>query len=312
MIKLILALNLNPSLDKIYTVDRLLYGGVVRANQVYNTAGGKGIHVANVCKALNEDCLLTGFIGGRTGQFITDTLNKKKMAHDFVAVQNETRACINIATPDGNQTEVLEPGPVISASEAEAFLQKYEKLIANADIIVASGSLPSNIAHDFYGKLAQIAAEQKKKFLLDTSGTTLKESLKYKPFFIKPNKDEIEALTGEKIATVEDAAIKIEKFRQLGIAMPVISLGKEGSVIGYEDKIYHAIPPKYKAVNAVGSGDAFVAGIAIGLNRNYPITDIIRLGSACGTANVLEKESGYVTKANVEKIFDMVKIEQLT
>ena len=308
---MILALNLNPSLDKIYTADKLEYGGVVRAKTVNNTAGGKGIHVANVCKALDEDCIVSGFLGGRTGQFISDKLDEKQMKHDFVPIQNETRACINVATPDGNQTEVLEPGPAISEAEKESFLQKYEQLVQQAEIIVASGSLPNNMPHNFYGILAEIAAKYSKKFLVDTSGQTLRETLPFKPFFIKPNKDEIEALSGRKISTVEEAAAEVEIFQQMGIALPIVSLGKNGSVIGYAGKIYHAIPPKYKAVNAVGSGDAFVAGIAIGLQRNWSIIDTIKLGSACGTANVLEAESGCVSKENVDRIFKLVEVTQI-
>lgn len=306
---MILALNLNASLDKIYTVDKLIYGGVIRAYDIQNTAGGKGIHIANVCKVLDEACVVTGFLGGNIGNYIAEQLTQKAIEHDFVSIENETRTCINIATSDGNQTEVLEAGPAISDSEREAFIEKYTELLQQADIVVASGSLPTKVPLDFYGILAQKARSLNKKFILDTSGQTLKESLQYQPFMIKPNKDEIEALTGKKIETVQDAITEVRKFRQQGIEMPIVSLGKDGSVIGYEDKIYHAMPPRYKAINAVGSGDAFVAGIAIGLQRKYPIVDVIKLGSACGTANVLEAESGFVSTENVEKIFKLVKVE---
>lgn len=308
---MILALNLNASLDKIYTVDKLIYGGVIRAYDIQNTAGGKGIHIANVCKILEESCIVTGFLGGNIGNYIAEQLSQKAIKHDFVTIQNETRTCINIATSDGMQTEVLEAGPAISASEQEAFIEKYTQLLQQAEIVVASGSLPANLPLNFYGILAQKARSLNKKFILDTSGQTLAESLQYQPFMIKPNKDEIEALTGKKIETVQDAVIEVQKFRQQGIEMPIVSLGKEGSVIGYKDKIYHAMPPRYKAVNAVGSGDAFVAGIAIGLHRNYPITDVIKLGSACGTANVLEAESGWVSPDKVAEIFDLVKVETI-
>lgn len=308
---MILTLNLNASLDKIYTVDELTYGGIVRAKTVQNTAGGKGLHVANICKELNEAYLATGFLGGKTGEYLRDKLTQNQINHDFVPIKNETRACINIATSDGNQTEILEPGPAISQEETNLFLAKYTQLLTHADIVVASGSLPNNLPLDFYGTLTQLATKHHKKFLLDTSGQTLKESLKYKPFFIKPNKDEIEQLTGIKIDSLNTAISQVQEFQKLGIIMPVISLGKNGSIIGYQSQIYHAIPPQYKAINAVGSGDAFVAGIAIGLKRNYPIIDIIKLGSACGTANVLEAESGFVSKDNVEKIFNLVKVKQI-
>lgn len=308
---MILALNLNASLDKIYTVDNLIYGEVVRAKTVNNTAGGKGIHIANVCKALNEPCIASGFLGGKVGEFIAERLDTRAIAHDFVKVQGETRTCINIATPDGKQTEVLEPGPEISAEELASFLKKYEELSEQVDIIVASGSLPRNVPHDFYGKLAKIARDKHKKILVDTSGETLRQTLAYKPFLIKPNKDEIADFCGKTISSIKEAIVEIKNFHQMGIAMPIISMGKNGSIIGYKDKIYQAIPPKYKAINAVGSGDAFVAGIAIGLQRKYSITDTIKFGSACGTANVLEEESGMVSPDKVDEIFELVKVNVL-
>ena len=74
---MILALNLNCSLDKIYTVPSLEYGGVVRAKAAYNTAGGKGLHVANICRIMGEDYVASGFLGGHTGELIKDILNEK-------------------------------------------------------------------------------------------------------------------------------------------------------------------------------------------------------------------------------------------
>lgn len=70
-------------------------------------------------------------------------------------------------------------------------------------------------------------------------------------------------------------------------------------------------PPVFKAVNAVGSGDSFVAGIAIGLQRKYPIEEVLRLAAACGTANVLEQESGFVDPAKVENIMAKTSVEKV-
>lgn len=308
---MILTLNLNCSLDKIYTVDDLPHGGVARAKTLQNTAGGKGLHIANICAILGEDYVVTGFLGGHTGAMIREILDARHMHHDFVPIAGETRSCINIGTPDGKQTEVLEQGPEISAAERESFLQKYEKLLAKADIIVGSGSLPQGLELSFYTELIEMARRKKKKFLLDTSGATLKESLAANPFLIKPNQDEIEMLLQKKVSSLADAAESVRHFLDMGILMPVVSLGKNGAVVGWQGDVYHAMPPVCSVVNAVGSGDAFVAGMAIGLSRELPFTDILRLGSACGAANVLEKESGFVRRENVAKIAGEIQITKI-
>ena len=121
---MILALNLNCSLDKIYTVPSLEYGGVVRAKATYNTAGGKGLHVANICRIMGEDYVASGFLGGHTGELIKDILNEKGYKYDFQTIAGETRSCINIGTPDGKQTEVLEGGPTVTNEERLSFIGK--------------------------------------------------------------------------------------------------------------------------------------------------------------------------------------------
>ena len=308
---MILALNLNCSLDKIYTVAALPHGGVARALSTENTAGGKGLHVANVCSRLGEEYLVTGFLGGHIGAMIMEILSKKGIHQDFVTIQGETRSCINIGTPDGRQTEVLEAGPVVSPVEMEAFRTKYRMLLSSVNVVVGSGSLPQGVPHTFYAELISLARKAGKHFLLDTSGTTLMDSLPAQPFFIKPNRDEIEMLTGHKISTPEDAVRELRSFMENGVAFPVISLGADGSVAGWKGRVYRIRLPRLNVINAVGSGDSFVAGIAIGLCRGYDVEEMLRFASACGAANVLEKESGMVSPQNGERIFAQTCVEVL-
>ena len=280
----------------------------MRAKSVENTPGGKGIHVANVSTILKENCIVTGFLGGKTGEFIHDKLEKYGIKQDFVNIKGDTRECLAIITKDLVQTEILEPGPEVTEEEQKRFIDKYIELLEEANIIVASGSVPRNIPKDFYKKLIDIANSKNKKFLLDTSGDLLREGIEGKPFFIKPNKDEIEFLTGRSIENYKDAIREIKEFHKKGVELVAISLGAEGSVIGYKGVYYKVTVPKITAINPVGSGDSYVAGVAIGLERGYEIEDILMLASACGTANALEEETGSVKIDVVQDLLDKITI----
>lgn len=305
---MILVINLNASVDKKYVMDDLNKGLVMRAKSVENTSGGKGIHVANVSTILKENCIVTGFLGGKTGEFIHDKLEKYGIKQDFVNIKGDTRECLAIITKDLVQTEILEPGPEVTEEEQKRFIDKYIELLEEANIIVASGSVPRNIPKDFYKKLIDIANSKNKKFLLDTSGDLLREGIEGKPFFIKPNKDEIEFLTGRSIENYKDAIREIKEFHKKGVELVAISLGAEGSVIGYKGVYYKVTVPKITAINPVGSGDSYVAGVAIGLERGYEIEDILMLASACGTANALEEETGSVKIDVVQDLLDKITI----
>lgn len=308
---MILVINLNASVDKRYEIENIEKGKVMRARSVENTPGGKGLHVANVATILGEDCIATGFLGGKSGEFIEDKLKEYGIKQDFVKINGETRECLAFITDDLVQTEILEPGPEVTIKEQEEFLKKYKELLKDSKVIVASGSVPQKVSKDFYKKLIEISNLNGKEFLLDTSGDLLKNGIEGKPFFIKPNKDEIESLTGRKINSVKDAIEEIKKFQIQGIKFVVISLGENGSIAGYEGKFYKVTFEKVEAVNPVGSGDAYVAGIAVGIERGYSIKKILKLASACGTANAIEKESGFVRKSMVEKLMKNVEVKEI-
>lgn len=308
---MILVINLNASVDKRYKMKDLIKGEVMRASEVDNTPGGKGIHVANVATILGEDCIATGYLGGKSGEFISEKLQDYGIKQDFVQVTGETRSCLAIITESGAQTEILEPGPTVTPEEQEAFLAKYKELLSKASVVAASGSMPKGLPGDFYGQLISLAHKAGKPFLLDTSGEALIQGIKAQPYFVKPNNDEIKVLVGAELRSDEDIVHVLKKFMEDGIKLPVISLGAQGSMAGYNQHVYKITVPKIQCKNPVGSGDSFVAGIAVGIERGMAIEDVLSLGAACGTANAMEDESGFVRKEVVEELFPQIKIQQI-
>lgn len=308
---MILVINLNASVDKRYRMKDFVKGEVMRASEVDNTPGGKGIHVANVATIQGEDCIATGYLGGKSGEFISEKLEDYGIKQDFVKVAGETRSCLAIITDDGAQTEILEPGPTVTAEEQKVFLAKYKELLEKASVVAASGSMPKGLPTDFYAQLIELAHQAGKPFLLDTSGEALIEGIKAQPYFVKPNNDEIKVLTGKALAGDEDIVEALKGFMAGGIKLPVISLGAKGSMAGYNQHIYKITVPRIECKNPVGSGDSFVAGIAVGIERGMSIDDILALGAACGTANAMEDESGFVRKEVVEELFPQIHIQQI-
>jgi tagatose 6-phosphate kinase len=307
----ILVVNLNASVDKKYEIQDINKGQVMRAREVENTPGGKGIHVANVATILGEDCVVTGVLGGKTGEFIEDKLADYGIKQDFTRIAGDTRECLAFITDDLVQTEILEPGPIVSEEEQLIFFEKYIELLEKANIVVASGSVPRNVPKDFYRKMIELANAQEKRFLLDTSGDLLKEGIKGKPYFIKPNRDEIEALTGKKVESTEDVIDEIRSFHEMGIKFVVISLGSKGSIAGLDGKFYKVTVPKVEAVNPVGSGDSYVSGIAVALTRGYDIKDTLKFAAACGTANAMESETGFVREEVVNNLFNKIIVDEI-
>lgn len=311
MCLLIATITLNPSVDKRYLVNNFKKDGVFRALETDQTAGGKGLNVAKVVKLLGEDIITSGLIGGKNGEIIEEQIDKLNINNEFVKIKGETRNCIAILSNDSSQTEILEAGPIISNEEVDKFLNKYDEILKKASIICASGSIPQNIDSNIYKELICRAKQRNVKFLLDTSGEALKEGIKATPFLIKPNKDELVGLTGINIKCDEDMIKCGKKLIDSGIEIVVISLGGEGSIVFYKDKIFKVRLPKVEVVNPVGSGDSMIAGFAVALERGYKLEEMIKFASAAGTANAMENETGKVSLEIIEDIIDEIEVKEI-
>lgn len=311
---MIVTVTMNPSIDISYPLATLKIDTVNRTNKVIKTAGGKGLNVTRVIHDLGGDVLATGVLGGFHGAYIAEELKKAGIKQDFTPIAEESRDSIAILH-EGNQTEILESGPTVSEDEQAAFLEKFEELIKQADIVTISGSLAKGFPPDFYQKLVQIAQQHAVKVLVDTSGESLKQVIttKQKPYLIKPNLEELEALLGQAFSLEElddiQAALSQPLFE--GIEWIVVSLGKQGAIAKYQDTFYRVEIPTIQVVNPVGSGDSTIAGFAYGLSKAMPPMDLLKMCMANGMANAQENKTGHVDPANVKNHFEKITVKKI-
>ncbi|HHX67736.1 MAG: 1-phosphofructokinase [Miniphocaeibacter sp.] len=310
---MIVTVTLNPSIDISYRLEEFLIDGVNRTNKVSKTPGGKGLNVTRVLKQLKADVLATGFLGGRTGEFLEDGLKELSINTKFLQVKGNTRNCIAILH-EGKQTEILESGEEISKEEQEEFFRLFEKIIEKASVVTISGSVPPGIASDYYEELLKIASRNNIKVILDTSGNSLKNIVlnsEIKPYCIKPNETEIKQIEGKEINTKKELIeyLKSKIFNE--IELVVVTMGGEGALVKYKDEFYNVEIPKIKVVNPVGSGDSTVAGIAYGLENNLNIEETIKYAMTCGILNTMEEKTGFINVNEVENIKNQVKVIKL-
>ncbi|MDK2878790.1 MAG: tagatose 6-phosphate kinase [Thermoanaerobacteraceae bacterium] len=309
---MILTVTLNTSIDKAYIVENFKIGDVARVKEAVYTAGGKGLNVTKVVATLGEDVMATGFIGGYAGGFIEHELSKLNIPHEFARIEGETRSCVNIIDEATRaHTELLEPGPLLTPGDVEKFINLYEILLQRAGVITMSGSVPRGVDVNIYKTLIEIARNYGKKVILDTSGEYLKGGIKAGPTLIKPNKKEAEQLLDMTIESTEDAGIAVKKLQDMGIEMPVISLGSKGAVMACGNDFLFAPAPKVNAVNTVSCGDAMIAAFAVAMTRKYSAEEMLKLGVAVSAAKSMTAETGGCRREDVEKMLNKVSIYKI-
>lgn len=310
---MILTITANPSVDISYNIENLKIDDVNRVELVNKDAGGKGIHVSYVLNELGENVTNSGFVGGKLGEFIEKRLDERKIPHDFIKLEDETRNCIAIIH-DNNQTEILEKGPKLELEKEKEFLAHLERISKNIEIINISGSLPKGLNASFYQKIIKFAKENKIFVSLDTSGNTLKEIVKgeIKPDLIKPNETEIKDIIEKEFPENEEEIRKIfEKSPLKDISYVIISQGKDGAIFKIKNKIYKAKVPKVKAINPVGSGDSTLAGALSAIYNKEDNQDFIKKSMTCGLLNVLNEEIAHININDFDKYKEKIEIKEL-
>lgn len=309
---MILVVTMNPSVDIAYPLNSLTINGVNRVSTVRKEAGGKGLNVTKVIRLAGEEVLVTGLIGGLLGQYITTYLDNAAIQHHFSHIAQASRNCIAILH-EGLQTEILEAGPTVTPQELAQFTQLFSQLLTSASTVVLSGSLPTSVPTDFYQQLITIAKGQKKKVLLDCSGESLQQAIrgKHAPYLIKPNKQELEQLIGKRLDLNPISAFieAMDSCTELqAIPWVVVSLGKAGALAKIEKRYWRVTIPQINAVNAVGSGDATLAGLAMGIMRGETKENTLKSAMAFGMLNALEPRTGHINMHNFKRFFDDVTV----
>lgn len=258
---------------------------------------------------MGADVVATGIIGGKNGEWIQENLKKMDIKEEFYVSSAETRVCIAVLAKH-SETEILESGEELTDSDLRAFEKKLMELVEKSDVITMSGSLPKGMDAGYYQKLVELVNRKGKKVILDTSGKSLLEGVKGKPYLIKPNFDELEYVLGESIDGRDKIKKAVEKLKNLGAQNVLVSLGGEGAIY-FGEEILKITIPKIKIHNTVGSGDSSVAGFAKGLDDGLELNEILKLSMACGMSNAQSMETGRVIPEDVKEFMGNITVEVL-
>ncbi len=309
---MIATITLNPSLDEHITVDGLVVEETNRWVRRHRYAGGKGIDVSRAIHEMHGVSIAYGFIGGGNGRTVEILLDEEGVLFNFTPIQQETRTNFIITdTKTSQQTRIGAPGPRISKNELERFLKKMRTIRPSPDLVAAGGSVPPGVPASIYYDVVKEAKGFGVKTILDSEGQWLEEGIRAKPYLIKPNVREAEALLKRELPTEEAIIEAALDLREGGVEVVVISRGKDGIIASTKGGLCKAVPPPVKVRSAVGAGDCTIAGLALKLAYGEPLLEACQLAVAMGTAAVLTPGTELCHRADVERLLPQIKVWEI-
>ena len=285
---MITTITLNPAVDKTIKVNNFSVGNVNRIEAIRLDAGGKGINVSKVIKNLGGKSKAMGILSGNSGKFIKEYLDSINILNDFVFTEGETRTNIKVVDEISHtNTDINEAGPEASDKDLDEVSGKIFSNINSEDIIIFSGSVPSNVDKKIYGDWIKKAKAKGAKTILDADGELLKNAISAGPYLVKPNIDELEGMFNKKINGVKEAVEIAKGLLDYGIVIVVVSLGSKGAIFVNKEKSIYAHGLKVDVKSTVGAGDSMVAALAYSIEEGLSFEESVKLAVATGTANVM-------------------------
>lgn len=298
----------NTAVERFADTEALRPGEVIRATNVRVWPGGKGLHVAQAVAELGEPVRLVGLIDETHHDWFHRFLAQRRVTFHGIPIAGPIRTCLALRDASGAITEVLEPGPEVTHEIGRALCGEFSRSSGDGSVSILSGSLPPGLGDDTYAELIKVMRDGPVRILLDASGRRLRLGAAARPFAIKPNRREAEDLGGSALPDPDAALALARRLTQGGVPLVVISLGDQGIVAAWGDRSFRIVPPAVRAINSVGAGDCLLAGLAVGLTRQLDPEDVLRLGVACGSAKVLNEETGMLHLDDVERLLPQVKV----
>lgn len=306
----------NPSIDRLFEVERLRPGGIHRPAAFTAVAGGKGLNVARAANSLGEPVHAVALVGGNAGRFITEGLAAEGIDASLAWCQGETRSSLSaLDRSTGTLTEFYEQRTMIGESEWEGFERELAAALSGASWLTLSGSLPPGAPADGYARLISLAHDGGVSVALDSRGEALARGLAAAPEVVKVNTAEAAETLGAATDVGEAplaAASALATMCPVPPRLTIVTLGSEGAVAIDAQGDGWRCRGEGGGPFSVGSGDAFLGGLVAGLQRGDPWPHPLALALGAGAANAELPGAGRLDRHRAEHLAGRAEISAIT
>ena len=309
---MIVTVTMNPAVDQTLVLQKFVAGDTLRVMSSRTDPGGKGVNGSRVIRELGGESIAMGFAPGGLGRYVVQELEEAGIETDFVPTMGETRTNIALLDEARHGTTILSaPGPQTDPAALDELRARLRARLQPGDWLVLAGSIPPPLTADIYNEIIHEASEKGVHTVLDADGAALAAGAAAHPEMLKGNRREMERLLGRHL---DDEGSMLEAARQLqdsGVEKVVVTRGREGAIAAADHHYLRGVAPRVRAVSAVGSGDAFLAGVVLTLSRSGQMEEALRLGVAAGTAAVLTQGTEPCRRREVDILLSRVKVHPI-
>lgn len=269
------------NMDLVMPVDHLPQKGeTVLSHHFWTFPGGKSGNQAVAASSFGSDVEMFTKLGDDSfSQSLLDSLESHRVNTSHiqkVAGQTSGIAMIQV-DPSGNNAISFTPGANALVTSRDVL--DHAHLFQSGSILL----ITLEMSMETILQALRTAREKGMYIILDPAPApkqAIPEEIISLAHCIKPNETEASQLTGIHVYDRETAIESCRKMRQMGVLLPIITLGEHGVVAMHGDEVMCIAPIKVNAVDSTAAGDVFSGGLAACLSRSEPMEKALAFANA--------------------------------
>ncbi len=276
-------LDLSIHVEKYPKISETVYGSNFIASP-----GGKGANQAVSASKLGVETYFIGCLGNEFSEELEQSLLEYNVKCDFVRKIDDVPSGIAVilVNPDGGNKIIVDSG-------ANQFITKEQvdkalKLAKKGDILIAQLECNSDVVEYALVKAKSLGLTT---ILNPAPQKKINSDVFSKIDYFIPNEVEAEFYTGIKPLKESDIITCLYSLKDLGVKIPIITLGKRGSygLDGVNTIKMSAFTRRFKAVDTTAAGDSYVSAIAVSILNGKNLHDSMRFASFASSVTVSRK-----------------------
>ena len=300
-------ITLNPAVDMLTKASNFSLGKLNRTQEAKYVVGGKGINISILLNNIGEKTKVLGFVAGFTGYFIKSELDKLDIEHDFVETLGTTR--INMKLTTDTETEINGQSSDVNSENISEFFEKLD-VLTTEDVVFLSGNVIAGMELEDFKKIAEKVATKGATLVVDSNKDLVLDTLKYKPFVVKPNKFELGEMFGITLNGLEEILVYARKLQERGAQNVLVSRGAKGAILlTANDEVLEVNVVEGKIVSTVAAGDSMLAMFVAKYNETKDYAEALKYASAAGGATSFS--IGVGSKELIEELLPQIKVKKL-
>ena len=297
-----LSVCLNPVIQKTLVYEHIARGEVNRTSRWRLDASGKGINVTRILSQSGEPVIHLTQLGEPTRDWFLSMCREDGLAVEWVESGSPIRFCTTlIETKHASATELVEEALPVAKETGSRIEARFQSLIAKARMVILSGTVAAGFKPGLIPRLASIASQAGVPLVLDIKKQDLLDSLPSRPLCVKPNLEELAQTIGlpyEQVKDEQAARALVEKtgrewYDTWGTYL-VVTRGSLPTLYWSGSELRECPITPVKALNPIGSGDAFCAGLARMLAQGASIDEAVKEGTRLGALNAIQLKPGSI------------------